>query len=96
MSKDKKIDISDARDDMTCGGVAPEYDAPVDVLGLIMDYEGDGLSGPDTLKLFSTLIRTGQAWQLQGHYGRTAKALIEGGHLSPSGEILVDPEEVDG
>ena len=61
-----------------------------DLVGYIMDYEGDGISDVRTLELFSHLIKTGQAWTLQGHYGRTAKQLIDGGYISKDGEILIE------
>lgn len=54
----------------------------------IIDYEMGGLSDVATLKLFSELIKTGQAWTLQGHYGRTAIALIDVGYLDQQGNIL--------
>lgn len=53
----------------------------VDVVGLIIEYETGGLSEEKTLELFQFLVDTGQAWQLQGHYGRMAKALIEKGYI---------------
>ena len=57
-------------------------------VGLIIAYETGDISEEGFLKLFSELIKTGQAWSLQGHYGRTAKALIEQEYISPTGEIL--------
>ena len=51
------------------------------LVSLIIAYEGGELSAEDTLRLFAKLIKSGLAWQLQGHYGRTAASLIE--HLSP-------------
>ena len=60
----------------------------LDLVGLIMDYESGELKAEDTLVLFGELIRTGQAWTLQGHYGRQATALIEAGYISKSGEVL--------
>ena len=56
---------------------------------MIIDYESGELKAEDTLKLFAELIRTGQAWQLQGSiYGRPAEQLIEQGYISKEGKIL--------
>ena len=61
----------------------------IDVVDLIMDYEGGELSAEKTLELFSELIRSGMAWKLQGSiYGRPAQALIDGGYISKEGKIL--------
>ena len=38
------------------------------------------------LELFAMLIKTGQVWQLQGHYQRTAKELIDMGVLTTDGQ----------
>ena len=56
-------------------------------INMILDYESGELPAEDTLKLFAELIRTGQAWSLQGNYGRTAQGLIEGGYISKEGKI---------
>ena len=53
----------------------------------IMDYEMGNLSDLDTLKLFSELIKNGMAWTLQGHYGRTAKSLIDNNYIDKDGTI---------
>jgi hypothetical protein len=34
------------------------------------------------------MVKSGTAWSLQGHYGRTASALIEDGWLNREGDIL--------
>ena len=65
----------------------------LDLTGAIIEYESGELSGDAILALFAELIKNGQAWSLQGHYGRTASALIEGGYISRSGEILKDLQE---
>jgi hypothetical protein len=54
----------------------------------IIAYENSELSDEQTLELFSDLIRSGDAWTLQGHYGRAATALIEEGLISKTGELL--------
>lgn len=60
----------------------------MDELDMIMSYESGELSDKDTLILFSNLIKSGRAWQLQGSYGRVAKSLIDNGYISKSGKIL--------
>ncbi len=59
----------------------------------IMAYETGELKAQDTLKLFAELVRTGKAFSLQGHYGRVASGLIEGGYISKKGKILKDIKE---
>ena len=51
----------------------------IDTLEFVMSYEAGQLDDETTIAGFQSLIDTGVAWQLQGHYGRTAKALIEAG-----------------
>ena len=55
---------------------------------LMIVYETEDTSTEDDLTLFSELIKTGECWRLQGHYGRTAQSLIDEGWISPAGEIL--------
>ncbi len=45
----------------------------------LIDYESGLLDEEQVVELFQELVDTGLAWQLQGFYGRTAKALIEAG-----------------
>ncbi len=54
-------------------------DKPYDRLSAILAYESGELHEEGTIELFQHLVNTGLAWQLQGHYGRTASALIEAG-----------------
>lgn len=43
----------------------------------IIEYENGELGEDEVIELFQRLIDSGLAWQLQGHYGRTAAALID-------------------
>ena len=55
----------------------------MDQIDKIIAYEQGELSDEDTIDLFQSLINSGLAWSLQGHYGRTAKAMIEAGYCTP-------------
>jgi hypothetical protein len=55
-----------------------------DMTSFVMDYEGGELDDEATIAGFQHLIDNGMAWQLQGHYGRTAHALIEAGYCTPA------------
>jgi hypothetical protein len=54
----------------------------------IMAYEGGEITNDEVLELFAYLIKSGDAWSLQGAYGRAATWFIENGFLSPKGDIL--------
>lgn len=60
---------------------------PFDLVGAIMDFEAGTQTQEQTLELFARLIKSGQAWKLQGMYGRQAKAFIEAGIIGSDGEI---------
>lgn len=50
-----------------------------DLVGFIMDYECGDIEEDRLIDGFQRMIDDGTVWQLQGHYGRTAVALIEAG-----------------
>lgn len=54
---------------------------------LIIAYETGELNDAETLQLFADLIKSGEVWHLQGHYGRTAAALLDGGYITADGEV---------
>jgi hypothetical protein len=60
----------------------------------IIAYESGELNDMQTLELFSELITTGSAWSLQGHYGRTASALIDRGLITSEGQITEEAYEL--
>jgi hypothetical protein len=51
----------------------------MDQIDNIIAYESGELDEEATIDFFQELINTGLCWQLQGHYGRTATALINAG-----------------
>lgn len=59
----------------------------MDIVDMIMAYEGGDLDARGILRLFASLIQSGEAWSLQGHYGRTAAGLIEAGLISKEGKV---------
>ena len=59
-----------------------------DLCSQIIAFETGELDDDKTIDLFAMLIKTGQAWTLQGSYGRTAASLIEGGYISKEGNVL--------
>jgi hypothetical protein len=58
----------------------------------IIAYEQGELTEQDTIELFQELIDSALVWQLQGHYGRTAMALINAGlcHVKEVGPSVED------
>jgi hypothetical protein len=53
-----------------------------DRVAAIIAYETGELDFNKTVELFQHLVDIGLAWSLQGHYGRTAQALIEEGFVT--------------
>jgi hypothetical protein len=51
----------------------------MDRVSQIIAFEAGTMSDDDMVAFFQELIDDGSAWTLQGHYGRTAKALIDSG-----------------
>ena len=52
----------------------------------IIDYENGQMDWEQLVEFFQGLINSGQAWTLQGHYGRTAQSLIDEGFCVRPGE----------
>ena len=68
-------------DNMTIAGWESQRREPkFDVVGFIMDYEGGEIGESEMIEGFQHLIDSGTVWNLQGHYGRTAAALIDAGY----------------
>ena len=52
----------------------------------IIRYENGEMDMEELVEFFQELINSGQAWSLQGHYGRTANMLIESGQCTYPGQ----------
>ena len=52
------------------------------LLNKIIDYEEGLMSNDEAVEFFQELVTSGLAWELQGHYGRTARGLIEAGLIT--------------
>lgn len=55
-----------------------------ELLDKMVAYEAGNLTMQEMVDLFQQLVDSGDVWKLQGFYGRTAKALIEEGLVTPS------------
>lgn len=58
----------------------------MDQLAQIIAYENGDLDHDDIVALFQSLLDSGLVWQLQGHYGRTAQALLDAGLITEGGQ----------
>lgn len=53
-----------------------------DSVDKLIAYENNELSYEEAIELFQDLVNSGLAWKLQGHYGRTAMALLRAGEIT--------------
>jgi len=60
----------------------------MDIVSGIIEYESGTLDDKGIINLFAELVKTGQAWTLQGAYGRMANRLIEAGYIDKKGNII--------
>lgn len=55
------------------------------VINKIVAYELGDMNEEETIEFFQELMDTGLVWNLQGHYSRTAQAMVDAGLLSAEG-----------
>lgn len=65
-----------------------------DLLTEMINWEEGLLSEAGSIILFSELIKSGLAWQLQGTYGREAVSYVENKIIDKKGNILVDVNSI--
>lgn len=58
------------------------------MINAIIQYESGEFNEQETIEFFAELVCFGYIHSLQGHYQRTARALIDGGYISEDGEVL--------
>lgn len=66
-----------------------------DLTSQIIAYESGEMDEDAEVNFFQSLIDSGMAWNLQGHYGRTAQSYIDAGlcrHASASPELKPENE----
>lgn len=59
----------------------------MDYIDSIIAYEQGDMTEQEIVYFFAELIKSGIVWELQGHYGRTASALIREGWIDSEGNV---------
>lgn len=69
----------------------PTLDDDFVSVGEMMNYEEGNYDEESLIDMFQRLVNSGMAWQLQGFYGRQAKALLDAGLVTmPEKKVLTD------
>lgn len=68
-----------------------------DFVDKIIAYEGGEMSEEEIIEFFQELVLSDKLSYLQGHYGRTAAALIQQGHIKSKDEyqlqLIIEEEQ---
>lgn len=67
----------------------------MDFIDKIIAYESGELTDQQLVYFFAELVQSGDAWTLQGHYGRTAAALIDAGYIDREGNVSLAVLELE-
>jgi hypothetical protein len=67
----------------------------MDLIDKIIAYESGELTDQQLVYFFAELVKSGDAWTLQGHYGRTAAALIDAGYIDREGNVSLAVLELE-
>jgi hypothetical protein len=67
--------------EMATQNQAPKFDT----VGFLVAYENGELDFDEVVEGFQALVDNGTVWHLQGHYQRTAVAMLAAGHLQSKG-----------
>ena len=59
---------------------------PFDTVGFIMSFEDGTATDAEIINGFQHLVDSGQAWTLQGAYGRAAASLLVAGEIQATTE----------
>jgi hypothetical protein len=74
-------------------GSMNEADGKFDSVDFMMAFEDGDVNAKQAIDGFAELIKSGIVWNLQGVYGRTAKALIDAGYINKAGKVLKYPKD---
>ena len=67
----------------------------MDLIDKIIAYESGELTNQQLVYFFAEPVQDGSAWTLQGHYGRTAAALIDAGYIDNEGSVSLAVLELE-
>lgn len=55
--------------------------------GIVEGFDGEEHTAEEHLQAWAYLIKSGNAWNLQGWYGRNASQFIDNGYITKQGDI---------
>jgi hypothetical protein len=67
-----------------------------DLVSKIVEWESGEMSEEDEISFFQEMVNSGVVWQLQGAYGRQAKAMLDAGVITSPFQVVGDSDDADG